>query len=68
VNEPVWLRGQRVIVLPLMMEATVVRQLRHYDCGEEFWGNVIVRYDDGIYGESNSWQLRATSSAPAQGK
>ena len=48
--------GDRVYVLPLKMEATVIEQMLHYDYPESFWGNLRLRYDDGIEGESNSWQ------------
>jgi hypothetical protein len=41
------------------MQATVIEQLLSYDYPESFWGNVRVRYDDGIEGVSNSWQLMA---------
>lgn len=50
--------GDRVYVLPLKMEATVVEQYLTYDCGTTFWGNVKLVYDDGIVGISNSWQLK----------
>ena len=49
--------GQRVYVASLKMQATVIEQLLSYDYPESFWGNVRVRYDDGIEGVSNSWQL-----------
>ncbi len=54
---PSFLPGDRVLVLPLKMEATVIEQLRSYDYPEWFWGNVKLQYDDGIIGTSNSWQL-----------
>lgn len=47
----------RVKVLPLGVEAWVVRQQLVFDYPESFWGNVIVKYDDGVQGECNSWQL-----------
>lgn len=51
--------GDRVLVLPLKPEATVIEQMHSYDGADEwFWGNVRLRYDDGITGTSNSWQLR----------
>lgn len=50
--------GDRVCVLPLKIEATVVEQYLTYDCGTTFWGNVKLLYDDGIEGTSNSWQLK----------
>ena len=56
-DEPKFLPGDRVFVLPLKMEATVIRQIKHYDGPDEFWGNVELQYDDGVKGVSNSWQL-----------
>jgi hypothetical protein len=52
---------QRVYVGPLKMQATVIEQLLSYDYPESFWGNVRVRYDDGLEGVSNSWQLMAVN-------
>jgi hypothetical protein len=49
--------GQRVYVGPLKMQATVIEQLLSYDYPESFWGNVRVKYDDGLEGVSCSWQL-----------
>ena len=49
--------SDRVKVLPLDVEATVIRQELSYDGPESFWGNVTVKYDDGVTGVSNSWQL-----------
>ena len=57
-HPPKFLRGDRVLVLPLDMEATVIEQLMTYDYPEYFWGNVRVRYDDNLEGTSQSWQLR----------
>ena len=49
--------GDRVNVLPLKMEATVIEQYRSYDYPDWFWGNVRLKFDDGAEGTSNSWQL-----------
>lgn len=49
--------GERVFVLPLKMEATVIEQFLHYDYPESFWGNVKLMYDDNVSGTANSWQL-----------
>lgn len=49
--------SDRVKVLPLGVEASVIRQELSYDCGESFWGNVTVKYDDGVMGVCNNWQL-----------
>lgn len=56
-DEPAFKAGERVYVLPLKMEATVIRQRKVYDGPDEFWGNVELQYDDGVKGVSNSWQL-----------
>ena len=55
---PAFKQGDRVFVVPLKMEATVIRQFKHYDGSDEFWGNVELQYDDGVKGTSNSWQLK----------
>ena len=57
-DEPPFKPNERVYVLPLKMEATVIRQQRCYDGPDQFWGNVELLYDDGITGKSNSWQLK----------
>jgi hypothetical protein len=57
-NPPSFNCGDRVYVMPLKMEATVVEQMLSWDYPESFWGNVRLRYDDGIEGVSNSWQLK----------
>jgi hypothetical protein len=54
---PSFIEGERVFVLPLNIEATIIRQILHYDGPETFWGNVILQYDDGVTGTSNSWQV-----------
>ena len=53
-----FLNGDRVFVLPNKMEATVVRQMLHYDMNESFWGNLELLYDDGIKGTCHSWQVK----------
>lgn len=55
---PEYYKGQRVYVAPLNQEATVIKQILHYDGPESFWGNVQLQYDDGVKGISNSWQLK----------
>ena len=57
-DPPKFKLGDRVLVRPNNMQATVVIQRLHYDGSESFWGNVLVEYDDGIRGTSNSWQLK----------
>ena len=56
-RSPAFNEGERVYVLPLKMQATVIRQVLHYDYPESFWGNVELEYDDGVKGMSNCWQL-----------
>ena len=53
-----WFIGDRVFVGPNGMIATVVKQRLHHDGSESFFGNVDLLYDDGVKGESNSWQLK----------
>lgn len=53
-----YLPGDRVIVLPVKLEATVVTQVLHHDCGETFWGNIEVVFDDGTKGTCNGWQAK----------
>jgi len=53
-----WFIGDRVLVGPNGMMATVIKQRLHYDGSESFFGNVDLMYDDGVKGESNSWQLK----------
>lgn len=57
-NGPKFFSGDRVYVLPLKMEATVIRQILHHDLGETFWGNLELVYDDGVKGTSNCWQVK----------
>lgn len=48
--------GDRVYVHPMKQEATVIKQILHYDMNDSFWGNLQLQYDDGIKGISHSWQ------------
>jgi hypothetical protein len=50
--------GDRVYVAPAKMEAAVIRQIRHYDGPESWWGNLELMYDDGIKGTSHCWQVK----------
>ena len=54
---PEFLPGDRVLVGPVQMEATVIEQIKHYDGPECFWGNLKLLYDDGVTGTSHSWQV-----------
>ena len=53
---PEYKAGDRVYVIPLRMEATVIKQVLHHDGDETFWGNLELQYDDGSKGISHSWQ------------
>jgi hypothetical protein len=57
-NPPKFKVGDRVYVHPMRMEATVIKQVLHYDYPESFWGNLELQYDDGIKGTSHSWQCK----------
>ena len=57
-KKPTFLAGDRVYVSPVKMEATVIRQIKHYDGPDVFWGDVELQYDDGVKGRSHSWQVR----------
>ena len=50
--------GTRVVFLPDKREGSVIKQTLHYDCGEEFWGNLLVQMDDGMKLHCNCWQTR----------
>lgn len=54
---PDFKKGERVLVLPLKREATVIEQILHWDYPESFYGNVKLMFDDGVEGLSNCWQL-----------
>ena len=57
-HPPPFEAGDVVMVIPYNRKATVVEQYLSYDGPEVFWGNVKVRYDDGIEGTCNNWQLK----------
>jgi hypothetical protein len=46
----------RVVFLPTGDIMTVVRQVLHYDCGETFWGDLVVVDSDGNEFRVNCWQ------------
>ena len=54
--------GDRVYVQPMRQEATVIRQIHHFDGPESFWGDVELKYDDGIKGTSHGWQVKKVST------
>lgn len=55
---PEYHKGDRVYVLPLKTEATIIKQIKHYDGWESFWGNVELEFDDGSKGLANCWQCK----------
>ena len=57
-HPPTFISGDKVWVFPARKEATVIQQFLHYDCGESFWGNVEVKFSDGIKGIFNCWQIK----------
>lgn len=57
-NPAKFYNGDRVYVMPNKMEATVIRQILHYDMNETFWGNLELLYDDGIKGTCHCWQVK----------
>ena len=54
--KPEYKAGDRVYVIPLRMEATVIKQVLRHDGDETFYGNLELQYDDGVKGTSHSWQ------------
>ena len=54
--KPEYKAGDRVYVIPLRMQATVIKQVLHHDGDETFYGNLELQYDDGTKGTSHSWQ------------
>ena len=55
---PNYRAGDRVLVIPLKREATIIRQILHYDGPECFYGNVELEFDDGSKGLANGWQCK----------
>lgn len=56
--------GTRVAVGPLGgKEGTVRIQKLHYDCGESFFGNVVVDMDDGASVEAHCWQCMKVANS-----
>lgn len=55
---PEYHAGDRVLVLPNKMKATVIKQRIHYDGNESFWGNLELMYDDNTRGISHCWQVK----------
>ena len=64
-NPPKFVKGDKVLVLPNKMKATVICQLLHYDLDESFWGNLELLYDDGEKGSSHCWQVERIEESTA---
>jgi hypothetical protein len=43
-------------------EGVVLVQILHHDCGETFFGNVIIKMDDGRHIEANCWQCKEVTN------
>jgi hypothetical protein len=50
--------GDRVYVPLAKREATVIRQLRHYDGSDSWWGDLDLQYDDGVKDRFHCWQVK----------
>jgi len=57
-NEAPFQPGDRVIFLPEKTLGTVEKQTLHYDCDERFWGNLMLKMDNGTRLHCNCWQTR----------
>jgi hypothetical protein len=55
--EPEFKAGEKVYSMQAQAMVEVVRQILHYDCGEEFYGNVVVLYEGNEH-TVNCWTLR----------
>ena len=55
---PEFIKGDRVSVLFNKQEATVIRQILHYDMNESFWGNLELLDDTGVKRITNCWQVK----------
>jgi hypothetical protein len=56
-NGPLWNPGNKVWVGHLRLRATVVQQILSHSEDESYWGDVIVRYENGLTGVEKSWQI-----------
>ena len=56
-NGPEWKTGNKVWIGPARRRATVVEQIYSYIEDEGYWGDVIVRYENGTTGVEKSWQI-----------
>lgn len=50
--------GDKVVFGPTGQMMTVVKQILHHDCGETFWGNLVVIDEAGEKAVVNCWQCR----------
>lgn len=49
--------GDRVLLIPHNIQATVVSQTLHYDSGETFWGNLNIIDDEHNAITCHCWQV-----------
>ena len=49
-NGPTWKSNDKVWVGPSRRRATVIQQTLSYSEDESYWGDVILRYENGITG------------------
>jgi hypothetical protein len=57
VNEPEYKSGDKIWIGPSRLKATVVQQIYSYIEDDGYWGDVIVRYENGITGVEKCWQI-----------
>jgi len=56
-NGPMWQPGDRVWVGPSRRRATVIQQTLIHSEDENYWSDVILRYENGVTGVEKSWQV-----------
>jgi len=54
---PQWKTGEKVWVSLRRLEVTVIQQTLSYIEDETFWGDVIIKYDNGITDVIKNWQI-----------
>jgi hypothetical protein len=56
-HTPTWRSGEKCWVAPEKKYATVVEQILSFVEDDSSWGDVIVRYDNGIVDVKPNWQI-----------
>lgn len=49
--------GDKVYFIPTKEYCTIVKQILSYDWGNSFWGDVIIKFENGETIECNNWQI-----------